>query len=154
MDVQQFLQKVLEHAGISQAEITTTETEKETTIHIQVTEDEAGLLVGRYGETRSAFERLARVLFGQNNAEKRLVVDINDYLAKRLENIRSLLVSAADRVLETKQPTTINTYLSPSERFFVHSTLGEDPKYAELESFSVGEERGRRIIVQLKEAQE
>lgn len=153
MDVQQFCQKVLEHAGIAQAVITITESEKETVVHIQVTEDEAGLLVGRHGETRAALERLARVLFGHNNAEKRLVVDINDYVAKRMENIRSLLVSAADRVLETKEPTTINTYLSPSERFFVHSTLGEDPKYAELESFSIGEERGRRIIIQLKEIQ-
>ncbi len=122
-------------------------------VHIQVSEEEVGLLVGRHGETRAALERLARVLYGQNNAEKRLVVDINEYRAKRMDNIRSLLVSAADKVLETKQPTTINTYLSPSERFFVHSTLGEDPKYVDLESFSIGEERGRRVVIQYKEVQ-
>lgn len=153
MDVQQFCQKLLEHAGIVPTKITSTDSEKELVITIQVSDEEAGLLVGRHGETLTALQRLARVLYGQMNAEKRLVIDVNDYRARRMDNIRSLLVSAADKVLETKQPTTINTYLSPPERFFVHSTLSEEPKYAELESFSIGEDRGRRIIIQLKENQ-
>lgn len=153
MDVQQFVQKILEHAGVNQAEVALAESEKEIVVSIKVSEEEAGLLVGRHGETLAAVQRLARVLYGQNNAEKRLVVDINDYRAKRLDNIRSLLITVADKVLETGQPTTLNTYLSPSERFFVHSTLGEDPKYVELESFSIGEDRGRRIVIQPKENQ-
>lgn len=152
MDAQQFCQQVLEHAGITSVEITQTEDDNELVLHISIPEEDVGLLIGRHGETLVALQRLARVLYGQNELQKRLVVDVNDYRTKRRENIRSMLITAAEKVLETNQPTTISTYLSPSERFFVHSTLGADEKYATLESFSIGEGRGRRIVIQPKES--
>lgn len=151
MELQLFCQKVLEHAGVSDAEVSLEETEDQLIVKIKVTEEEVGLLIGRHGETLQALQRILRVVHGQQNAEKRLVIDINDYLVQRQENIRSLLVSAAEKVLETEQPQTISTYLSPSERFFVHSTLSADLNYETLESFSIGEGRGRRIVIQLKE---
>lgn len=151
MELQQFCQKVLEHAGVSDAEVSLEETEDQLIVKIQVTEEEVGLLIGRHGETLQALQRILRVVHGQQNAEKRLVIDINDYLAQRQENIRSLLVSAAEKALETEQSQTISTYLSPSERFFAHSALSADPNYETLESFSIGEGRGRRIVIQLKE---
>lgn len=154
MDAQEFCQKVLEHAGIANITVSSKESDQEITVEITVPEEDVGLLIGRHGETLTALQRLARVLYGQNTVQKRLVVDINEYRSKRQENIRSLLISAAERVLETGQPTTITTFLSPPERFFVHSTLSENPDYSTLESFSIGEGRGRRVVIQPKEQSE
>ena len=154
IEIQDFCKQLLEHSGVEFVESEVEETDSEVLIKLTIPTEDVGLFVGKYGETLQALQRIARIVFSHQNGEKRLVVDINEYRSNRMDSVREMATTAAEKVLQTSHPTTITTYLSSAERFVVHSLIGETEEYAQLESFSIGEGRSRRVVIQLKESSE
>ena len=154
MTIQDFITHLCRHSGIEaeELEVTVDDQAETVTVHIQVPAEESGLLIGFHGETLTAIQRITRVIFQEELGEKRLVVNINEYREQRNEKLTAMAEKAADQVRETGRPYRF-AYLPANERFVIHSTIGENPDYSDLESVSEGEGRNRTLIVRLKRAE-
>lgn len=152
MTIQSYLQHVCQHVGLEEADVAveiTQETDDRIEIQLTIPEDDVGLFIGHRGETLSALQRLTRIVFSEEYAEQQLVVNVNDYRQERLKQLQAKAKEVGLQVLESGQEYRF-PYLSSYERFIIHSTFAEDQELQGLESFSVGEGKGRRLIVRPK----
>lgn len=145
-----FIEQLFEQLGVEILSMEVVENESEMVFKLSVGEEEAGLVLGSRATGIDAIQRVLRVIFGQDHPDKKLYIDINEYRDKRSKKIIEMVRSIATVVQSSGEPSMINQYLSPSERFVVHKTMSEDPNYCSLESYSVGEGVGRRVVIQLK----
>ncbi|HOZ03587.1 MAG TPA: R3H domain-containing nucleic acid-binding protein, partial [Candidatus Woesebacteria bacterium] len=145
-----FIEQLFEQLGFEILSMEVVENESEMVFKLSVGEEEAGLVLGSRATGIDAIQRVLRVIFGQDHPDKKLYIDINEYRDKRSKKIIEMVRSIATVVQSSGEPSMINQYLSPSERFVVHKTMSEDPNYSSLESYSVGEGVGRRVVIQLK----
>jgi len=111
---------------------------------VNIETEEAGILIGRHGETISAFQVvLGQILQRQTGEWQRVLVDTGDYRTKQQEMLKSMAEQAAERVKQTGNPYTIYD-LTSSQRRFVHMILSEDPQ---IITESEGEGRERHLVV-------
>lgn len=155
MTIQTYLEKLCQHCGIESESLTITvgEVEDRLEITIEVPEEDSGLLIGFHGETLSAIQRLTRVVFQEELADKRLVLNINNYREQRMEKLQDMARKAAERVLETGHHHVFS-FLPANERYIIHTTLADDPEFSQLESISEGEGRDRVLVIRLKNTTE
>jgi len=102
--------------------------------------DEAGLLIGKKGETLLGIQTILGFLLKQNTGEwNRLLVNVGDYREKEESHLKDLAASTAQRAKETGEPQNLYN-LKPWQRRVIHLTLSED-KSITTESEGEGEER-------------
>src|SRR5690554_185045 len=106
MTIQSYLTNICEHSGIDpeQLQIEVDEQPEVISAAITVPTEDSGLLIGFHGETLSALQRLTRVVFQEELADKRLVINVNNYREQRADKLREIAFRAAQRVLETGRP--------------------------------------------------
>ena len=73
-------------------------------------------------------------------------MDIEGYKNKREKTLEELAEKVAKTVVKTRKSITLEP-MQPYERKIIHSKLQDNPK---VETFSVGEEPHRKIVVSLK----
>jgi spoIIIJ-associated protein len=151
MNIQQFLTNVCQHSGIEPESVEISEADESGMMiaNITVSPEDSGLLIGFHGENLSSLQRITRVIFQEELADKRLAVNINQYREQRAEKVQQLAIKAAERVLETGRPYTFS-YLPANERFIIHTTISETPDFATLESVSEGEGFHRVLVIRPK----
>ena len=111
-------------------------------------EDSAGLLIGRRGETISAIQyMLGMMLRKKLGGWVRVVVNVGDYREKQEDQLADLANSAADRARETGEAQLLYN-LNPGQRRVVHVTLSEQE---DIETMSEGEGRDRHMVIALKQ---
>ena len=111
------------------------------------TEDEAGLLIGRHGQTIESLQAAIGMLAKEKLGEwTRVVVNVGDWREKQEEYLKSLAVSAAERAKTTGEEQPLYN-LTPSQRRVIHLALSEDP---EIATESVGEGEERYLVVKKK----
>lgn len=102
--------------------------------------DEAGLLIGKKGETLLSLQTILGILLKQKTGEwERVTVDVGDYLEKEEDYLKNLAMGAATRAKETGEPQSLYN-LKPNQRRLIHMALAED-KGIVAESVGEGEER-------------
>ena len=112
------------------------------------TDDEASTIIGRHGETIRAFQKIMEVmLFKEIKEPVKLLVDVNDYRAKQKERLEYIGKQHADKVSETSAPAYLRGF-SSYERKIIHEYI--TAHYSELTTYSLGEGKGRRLVVTLK----
>lgn len=118
--------------------------------HILIkTEEEAPVVIGRHGETIKAIQKILEVVMYKKTGESvELLVNVNDYREKQKERLVEIADRSAQKALEFKAASYIRG-LSAYERKVIHEYV--TTKYPELGSFSTGEGRDRRLVVDLKE---
>lgn len=149
-----FFKQLFEQLGVEIIDFSLEESNEEVVIKININEEAVGLIIGSKARGVDAIQHLARVIFGKQYDQKKIFVDVNDYRDQRKQKIDKMIESVADGVIKNQEPSMINQFLSPSERFYVHKTLSENEKYSALESYSVGEGAGRRVVIQPKTQKE
>jgi|GEM_PF-1683541 len=154
MKLETFFEQLFKHLGLELLGVVATEQEDNVLVTISLDESSTGLAIGTRARGIDAIQHLTRVIFGKQFVNKRIFVDINNYREERKSKLKSLLDSIAQEVIKNGEPSMINQFLSSSERFFVHKSLTDDSKYQGLESYSVGDGVGRRVVVQLKKTTE
>lgn len=113
------------------------------------TETDAPTVIGRHGETIRALQKILEVMFfKQFNEPLSILVNVNDYREKQKERLESMATQYASSVQNSKEPTYIRG-LSSYERKMIHEYITTN--YPDLTSYSVGEGRDRRLVVNLKE---
>ncbi len=144
--IQETAQTLLKLMGIS-GEITVREDTENDAVVVEIDTEEAGILIGRHGETIGAFQLIINQIVnrGQENW-KRVLVDCGDYRTRQEESLRNLALDTAAEVKETGDPRSLYD-LTPAERRIVHMVLSED---ADLVTESEGEGRERHLVVRVK----
>jgi len=151
MHIQDFLTNICQHSGIEPESVELGDADEAGIMiaNITVSPEDSGLLIGFHGDNLGAIQRLTRVVFQEELADKRLVVNINKYREQRTEKVQQLAVNAAQRVLETGRPY-IFSYLPANERFVVHTTISETSEFSTLVSVSEGEGFHRVLVIRPK----
>jgi spoIIIJ-associated protein len=110
----------------------------------RVEASDAGLFIGRHGQTIDAVQHLAqRILFPEGPSPIRVVIDANGYRERRAETLRGEADEAADDALSSGQPVELAP-MPASERRIVHEYLRER---GGVETHSEGNEPERHLVV-------
>ena len=144
-NAKEFLVNVLNSMGIEpQIKIT----EEGNTIKIDLEGIKMGNVIGYRGETLDSLQYLVSLVINKNHeiAYKRVVLDVENYRAKREETLKRVAEKTAYKVKKINRAYKLEP-MNPYERRIIHSALQE---YTDINTYSEGEEPFRRIIISLK----
>ncbi len=111
-------------------------------------EEEAPVVIGRHGETIRAIQKILEVILYKKFSEPvQILVNVNDYREKQKERLEGIATELAQKVTESKNSTYFGG-LSSYERKIVHEYITAN--YPELTTYSVGEGKGRKLVIDLK----
>jgi spoIIIJ-associated protein len=137
----EFVTGLLERMGMGGEVVTSTEGE---TVHIDVTGEDLGLLIGRRGQTLDALQEVARTAVQRRlKARVRLLVDVEGYRARRRQSLAEYAAAMAERAKERGTEIELEP-MNAYERKIVHDAVAEVDGAT---SFSEGEEPNRKVIV-------
>ena len=106
--------------------------------------DDAGLLIGSYGETLQALQSILRLVLREKIGRKAYVaLDIEDYRGRRVETLKRLARRAAQDAIKSRQSQSLPP-MQPSDRRIVHMQLANDERVA---TSSQGAGKERRVVV-------
>lgn len=109
--------------------------------------DDAGLLIGRRGDTLKSLQFLVRYMVVQQlDTNVNLMVDVEGYQAQRHQSLVNMARRVAQRVVDTGRSINLEP-MSPAERRIVHITLADHHKVA---TDSSGSGSNRQVTVYLK----
>lgn len=147
-----FIKTVVEDMGI-EAEVNTKYGDNGGVV-IEITGDDAGVLIGHHGETLDALQYLAGLAANRReigeNGEKtekseyiKVALDIAGYREKREETLRGLARRQAERVLKYKRSVVLEP-MNPYERRIIHSEI---QGIEGVSTNSIGSENNRRVVI-------
>ena len=106
--------------------------------------DDAGLLIGRRGETLQALQFITRVITNNKTGNRSIIsVDVEGYNERRDQSLINLADRVAQRVLRTGRQIELEP-MTPRERRVIHMSLAENGNVY-TESSGIGD--GRRIVI-------
>tara|TARA_B100000745_G_scaffold293907_1_gene236284 strand:+ start:219 stop:854 length:636 start_codon:yes stop_codon:yes gene_type:complete len=109
--------------------------------------DDAGLLIGRRGDTLKALQFLVKYLVSQKlDANVNILVDVEGYQDRRYQSLMSMARRVAQRVTDSGRPITLEP-MPPNERRIVHIALADHHR---VTTESTGSGSSRQVVVQLK----
>ena len=113
-------------------------------IVIEVITTNSSSVIGYRGEVLDAIQNLAGAVANIGNKEyKRVVVDCENYRAKREETLISLANKLADKAVRTGRDVSIEP-MNPYERRVIHSALASSDK---VTTKSDGKEPFRHVVI-------
>jgi len=123
-------------------------------IILNIETEDAGLLIGKQGQTLEALQYLLTKVLAQKSRRKvRVTIDVESYRARHDEALVHLALKNGDKVKRSGKPITLNP-MNPHDRRIVHLTLQSDK---ELKTLSRGEGLYKKVIIypaKKKEGQE
>jgi spoIIIJ-associated protein len=120
------------------------EDDDEGSVTFEIEGPDAGLLIGRRGETLQALQFLIRMVTNRQLGRKAyVVIDIEDYRERRVQMLRRLARRMAGRVGSSGREDSLEP-MSPAERRIVHMALAGHP---EVRTESEGEGNQRRVVI-------
>ncbi|PIR59001.1 MAG: hypothetical protein COU69_02575 [Candidatus Pacebacteria bacterium CG10_big_fil_rev_8_21_14_0_10_56_10] len=154
MDISNYLERISQHCGLNSGDVLVDLSQDDDSgtvmVSLRVPEEDTGLFIGHRGETLSALQRLVRLSFSDDYPDHKITLDINNYRQERADQLIGRLDEVVAAVIESGQPYTFS-YLTPYERYVVHSHITQHPEYDQVESISEGQGSYRRLSIQLKE---
>ncbi|MEK7497804.1 MAG: R3H domain-containing nucleic acid-binding protein [Patescibacteria group bacterium] len=144
-EIKKISEELLSLLGV-EAEISVEESGEAFSVNIEP-KDEAGLLIGKQGETLHAIEMfLAMAIKSSKDEWVRIAVNIGDYREKQEDYLNGLAEQSALKAIETGEPQYLYN-LTPTQRRTIHMHLSENSK---VETLSEGEGRERFLVVKPK----
>ena len=116
-------------------------------VNIDISGENMGIIIGRRGETLDAVQHVSQ-LYINKTCEKfyKVIVDTEDYRAKREEALKNLAQGLAKKVLKTRKEIALEP-MKAYERRIIHTAL---QGYNKIVTHSVGVEPNRRLVVGYK----
>ena len=118
-------------------------------IHIDIIGKGLGMLIGRHGDVLDALQYLCNIVVGRypkrtdRHEYIRIVLDIENYRAKREDTLKALARRQAAKVVSSGRNYTLEP-MSAYERRIIHSEL---QSYRGVHTFSVGAENNRKVVI-------
>ena len=140
--IETFLAGLLKHMG-SEAVPHAYKVDEET-YRVDLVGGDAGLLIGRRGDTLNAIQYLTGYAINREREKRlRINVDAGSYRHKREESLRQLANKMAAKAVKYRRNFTLEP-MNAYERHVIHAALQE---YPQVTTFSTGIEPHRRIVV-------
>lgn len=135
------LSEILTRMGV---EATTESQIIDGSIHLTVSSERPGLLIGKHGQTLDAIEHVLNCILSKSSLVKRKVhLDAEGYRERREKMLVDLASIAANKVRDTKQEVVLDP-MPPRDRRVVHLALQSDKR---VHTYSRGEGLMRYIVV-------
>ena len=116
-------------------------------IYLNIQGKDSGTIIGKRGQTLDAIQYLVSLVVNKDqNKYTRVVVDAENYRAKREKTLESLAFRLANKVARSKRSVKLEP-MNPYERKVIHASLQNHPK---VTTRSEGEDPYRRVIIELK----
>ena len=142
------LHEILSHMGL-EAEIESQIING--SVHLTVSSDNPGILIGKHGQTLNAVEYLLNCILNRSSlVKKKVFVDAEGYRERREQMLIDLAYRAAAKVKQTHQEIVLDP-MPPRDRRIIHVTLQSD-EY--IRTYSRGEGMMRRVAVTTRERYE
>ena len=142
------LHEILSHMGL-EAEIESQIING--SIHLTVSSDNPGILIGKHGQTLNAVEYLLNCILNRSSlVKKKVFVDAEGYRERREQMLMDLAYRAAAKVKQTHQEIVLDP-MPPRDRRIIHVTLQSDE---DIRTYSRGEGMMRRVAVTTRERYE
>ena len=122
--------------------------EKEENFLVDITGEDAALLIGKRGESLDAFQFLINTIYNKDKSHdeyKRVVVDSNNYKSKREDTLKILAERMAAKAVRENHDVKLEP-MNANERRIIHSALSDNSK---VETTSHGNEPNRYVVIQL-----
>lgn len=141
-EVEELVGKIIDEFAI--------EVEEEKGVYqVKIKTNEAATIIGRYGETIRSLQKIIEVIaFKKFQQPLQILVNINDYREKQREKLEALAEKMARKTLTSDESSYIER-LSSFERKIIHEYITNH--YSQLESYSEGEGRERRLVIKKRE---
>ena len=143
---EEFLHKVFETMNMEVTIVSSLDKE-EGCLNIDLSGDDMGVLIGKRGQTLDSLQYLTSLVVNKENKNyTRVVVDAENYRAKREKTLEKLALRLAGKVVRTKRSVKLEP-MNPYERKVIHATLQNHPQ---VTTRSEGQDPYRRVIIELK----
>ena len=117
------------------------------TLYIYIQGKDSGTIIGKRGQTLDAIQYLTSLVVNKDQSDyTRVVVDAENYRAKREKTLELLANRLAKKVTKTKRSVKLEP-MNPYERKVIHATLQNHPH---VTTRSEGQDPYRRVIIELK----
>ena len=114
-------------------------------IVLDVEREDAGLLIGRRGQTLRHVQMLLNTIVSRTVGHYvPLRIDVEGYQQRHIERLQQIAERAADHVRRRRRPITLDP-MSPADRRIIHMTLAENPNVV---TGSTGHGENRRVTIQ------
>jgi spoIIIJ-associated protein len=117
--------------------------EEDEQVVLELTGDSSGILIGRRGQMLDALEYLLNRVVAREGESGRIVVDSQDYRARRRQSLEDLARRMGEQAKRKRRAIALNP-MSPRDRRIVHLALQEDPA---LSTRSSGKGYFRKLII-------
>ncbi len=139
-----FLHEITSKMGLT---LDITAKEGEDNLFIDIQGKDSGTVIGKRGQTLDAIQYLTSLVVNkEKDKHVRVVVDAENYRAKREKTLKQLANRLADKVHKTKRSVKLEP-MNPYERKVIHATLQNN---AYVTTRSEGQDPYRRVIIELK----
>ena len=116
----------------------------EESLNVDMSGEHMGLVIGKRGDTLDALQYLTSLVVNRESEERvRVILDTENYRAKRQDALLTLASRLADKVTRTGKKYTLEP-MNPYERRIIHSALQSNEN---VTTFSVGEEPYRKVVI-------
>lgn len=116
-------------------------------VYIEMNGKDSGTVIGKRGQTLDAIQYLTSLVVNRESEKYiKVVIDAENYRAKRQKTLEQLANRLASKVIKTKRYVRLEP-MNPYERKIIHATLQKNPN---IITRSEGEEPYRRVIIELK----
>ncbi len=113
-------------------------------LYLSIDTEEAGLLIGKQGQTLEALQYLlTKMLVKKSRRKVRLAIDIESYRARHQQNLSQLALRYGEKVKKSGRPVTLNP-MNPHDRRIIHLTLQDDK---DLKTMSRGEGLYKKVVI-------
>ena len=110
---------------------------------INLVGEDAGVVIGRYGETLKALEYITNLVCHDDLSTRRVRFDCGGYRERREQTLKRLAESIAREAKHKGSPVSLEP-MSSWERRLIHIALRDNK---DVETRSIGEEPLRRVLV-------
>ena len=116
-------------------------------VFVEITGKDTGTIIGKRGSTLDAVQCLASYVVNKDSDKYiRVILDAENYRAKREKTLVNLANRLAGKVERTGRPTTLEP-MNPYERKVIHCTLQNHPN---VKTRSEGKDPYRKVIIESK----
>lgn len=116
-------------------------------VYVEMNGKDSRTVIGKRGQTLDAIQYLASLVVNKDKEKyTKVVVDAENYRAKRERTLEQLANRLAAKVVKTRKHVRLEP-MNPYERKVIHATLQKNPN---ITTRSEGEEPYRRVVIELK----
>lgn len=142
--IEKFLADIAEQMGI---ELTFTVKANDELVFVDIEGKDTGTIIGKRGATLDAVQCLSSYVINKD-ADKyiRVILDAENYRAKREQTLVNLANRLANKVEKTRHSVTLEP-MNPYERKVIHCTLQNHPY---ITTRSEGKDPYRKVVIEMK----